>query len=549
MVLAICGCAVTAFVPAVANLSAFFLLHEDRWLLIAQAFVGFLAYRELTDRANPLQLRRGVVAASVLLVIAICYLGHFLILSGYDMSRDEQMAVFDSRVFAMGRRVASLPMLWRDHASALNTMFMAPVVHPIGWISAYLPVNALLRSLIGLVADPALTGPLLTGIGALALVNCVRLLWPDDKEATIVALALYLTSGQILLAGMSAYAMPAHLAFNLVWLWLFLLKRYTADCGALLIGFTATGLHQPIFHPLFVAPFFFLLLREKSWARLGLYCMGYAVICAFWLAWPSWTYPLIAGHQAESAAAAGGYWFKLKQLLLDGDNGRWFNMSANLLRFLAWQNLLLLPLAITGGLLWRNHLIRAMLASILLPVVVMLLIMPYQGHGFGYRYLHGVIGSVILLAVYGWRSIVAEHSALRLFFLRTTMMTTIFIVPAQFWMAHGLHSAFASVNQRIANSGMDYIIIGEADAPFTADLVLNRPDLSNRPLRLLSEGLDRPLMSEICRTHPIIGLPAGRLFNPIAATFHTRPVTVADERIARLSPSLVAAGCTVTIID
>jgi hypothetical protein len=32
----------------------------------------------------------------------------------------------------------------------------------------------------------------------------------------------------------------------------------------------------------------------------------------------------------------------------------------------------------------------------------MAVILPSQGEGFGYRYLHGAIGTAILLAVYGW---------------------------------------------------------------------------------------------------------------------------------------------------
>jgi hypothetical protein len=32
----------------------------------------------------------------------------------------------------------------------------------------------------------------------------------------------------------------------------------------------------------------------------------------------------------------------------------------------------------------------------------MFILLPYQGHGWGYRYLHGLIGSLSLLAGYGW---------------------------------------------------------------------------------------------------------------------------------------------------
>src|SRR3546814_6175702 len=45
-------------------------------------------------------------------------------------------------------------------------------------------------------------------------------------------------------------------------------------------------------------------------------------------------------------------------------------------------------------------------ASILLPLTITcimgLLLLVYQGHGWGYRYLHGLIGAFCLLGGFGW---------------------------------------------------------------------------------------------------------------------------------------------------
>ena len=77
-----------------------------------------------------------------------------------------------------------------------------------------------------------------------------------------MALLLLVLSGQVLFAGMTAFAMPAHLFVNLLWLWLFLADRRRTDLVALAVGFVGTGLHQPLFHPLFVLPFLVLLLSK-----------------------------------------------------------------------------------------------------------------------------------------------------------------------------------------------------------------------------------------------------------------------------------------------
>src|SRR3546814_15516492 len=82
---------------------------------------------------------------------------------------EERMTNFDAAIRAKGQLVAPLPAQWWDHADALNTMYMFITDHREAWASAYLPVNAALRALVGWVAVPTLTGPLLTLLGALAL--------------------------------------------------------------------------------------------------------------------------------------------------------------------------------------------------------------------------------------------------------------------------------------------------------------------------------------------------------------------------------------------
>jgi hypothetical protein len=548
LVLAMCALGIATIGSPTASLATFLLTHQDRWLLLAQGLISILLGQGLVARRQPLVLPRGGIVSAALIVVLFCYFGHLWALCGYDLSRDEQMAVFDSRIFSAGLRVQPLPPFWQQHVSALNTLFMLPVERPVAWVSGYLPVNALLRSLVGAVADPALTGPLLTAVGLVALHRCARLLWPEDREAALIACLLYLTSGQILLAGMTAFAMPAHLTFDLVWLWLFLLRRWWADGAALLIGFAATGLHQPLFHPLFAAPFLYLLLRDRTWIRIAFYGVGYAAICIFWAAWPGWTHALIAGP--NSVAAAGiSFWSRFQQLLADANEGRWVAMTANLLRFAAWQNLLLVPLMGLGVLLVRRDgMVAALLASILIPVAVMALIMPYQGFGFGYRYLHGVLGSAILLAVYGWRRFGAERGTMRSLLVRGSVATMIFLLPMQLWMAHRACAAFATLEARIAKSGTDYFAVGGSDASFAGTFIINRPDLTNRPLRLFAEALRQPFIAELCATRPRVGLPTSSFFAPVGAYFGSRPDPVADRRILRLGPVLRAAGCKVVVL-
>ena len=531
------------------NLTAFFLRNQDVWLLLCAAVIALVASLGIAPREHGWVASRWRPAALALGLLCLCYVGHYWLLSGYALSRDEQMALFDADIFSGGRLAAPLPLIWVPHAGALNTLFMLPVEHPSAWVSSYLPMNAALHAVVGLFADPALTGPLLVGIGALALHGCTRTLWPDRPEASPVALLLYALSGQVLMTGMTSYAMSAHLALNLVWLWLFLQRRGLADMAALAIGFVAVGLHQPIFHPLFAAPILGLLLSERAWRRAALFAIGYAAICVFWLLWPGWMLQLVAGPQSVTATHGVDYLSRLLDTVRQGDAARLANMIANLLRFVAWQPILLLPLvAMARPAIRRGGIPAALAWGVALPVAVMLVILPYQGHGFGYRYLHGVIGNLILLAVYGWFELGARLPVWRTALLRATIGSALILLPLQAWMAHRFYATYADISEAIARSGADYAVIGGDDAAFTLDLVINRADLSNRPIRLIAEKVDARLMRDICRPGTTVALVDDALLAGIPALFGRAGEHKAAARNQRLARALTRAGCLVNLL-
>ena len=422
---------------------------------------------------------------------------------------------------------------------------MLPVLKPTAWVSAYLPMNAALRAVVGSIADPALTGPILVALGLLALWKCARLLWPEDREPAIVAALLYCGSGQILVTGMTSYAMTAHMTLNLFWLWLFLLNRRGADLGALVLAFVATGLHQPLFHPMFAAPFLFGLLRDRAWPRAVLFAAGYAAICAFWLAWPLFVHGLVTGPASVTAKMGTDYLTRLIKDWPDGGAMRWILMTANLLRFFAWQAVLLLPLIYAAlALARRERPTVALAVSAGLPVLVMAIILPYQGFGFGYRYLQPALGSALLLAAQGWRSLVGDRAWLRPLTIRAAAIPMLTVLPLQLWFAHDLYAVSARVDARIQAAKADFVIIGSRDAVFVSS-VINRPDLSNRPLRIYADFLDDDLITALCHDGATAALPLNSLYRPIDHFFGVPPTNAAQARFSALAPRLEAAGCKV----
>ena len=189
----------------------------------------------------------------------------------------------------------------------------------------------------------------MAAFGGFCIWRIARLLWPASAATQLVCVLLYAGSAQVLVTAMTAYSMSMHLALNMLWLWLFLLDRRRTHAAAMIVGWFATGIHQPVFHPLFVLPFLFLLLQQKRWKLLAAYCFAYALIGAFWLAWPMW----ISSHGTAAAVSINGtsgvdFATRLRTVLAGSSyNGLWI-MTANLFRFICWQHVLLVPLAIVG---------------------------------------------------------------------------------------------------------------------------------------------------------------------------------------------------------
>lgn len=534
--------------------------HSDNftyWLMVTQNFQLLIVFIVISAlvlipiRVGPtfLTLSRKQVMGLALAIGIIGYAGHYWLLSGYDLSRDEQMASFDTFIYSAGHLAWPLPATWQATPGPLNMLFMLPADHPEAWVSGYLPGNAMLRALFSRLGDAALTGAVLNTLSVLLVWGCSRRLWPTetprDREAQVVAVLLLVLSGQMLMAGMTAFAMTAHLWCNLLWLWLFLRDRRSSDLAALAVGFVGTGLHQPLFHPLFVAPFMVMLLFDKRWGRLALFAGGYAAISLFWLAWPLLTHALINAPHAVTSTEGTDYWTRLTEVLAQNHHNVAI-MAANLLHFVTWQHLLLIPLLLAGSAAARrDRMAAALAAGFVLPIIVMTAILPFQGHGFGYRYLHGVLGNAALLGGYGWRRLVPWHARLRPLFIRGSMATLLVLIPIQAWKTHGLYATYARINARIGATKADYIMIGEHDVPLAADLVLNRPDLSNRPIRLYAGEIDDGdvLAQHICHPGVVMALPTDAFYHQVMHWYGWLPMHRADERLSEDTATYKDGGC------
>jgi hypothetical protein len=436
-------------------------------------------------------------------VLAATAAGTWLVFSDFALTRDEIMANFDAAFLSTGRLIGTPPAEWQPYLDALNPKFMLDVPAGAGWISTYLPGNAALRAIGERTIGMEWVNPVLAALSLLVLFAVARRTL-RDRTAAVVAVLLAASSAQFLTMAMTPYSMTAHLAFNLLWLWGFTSNTRKGDAVAIAAGFVATGLHQLIFHPLFVAPFILHLWFRKERGRALFYVLCYAAIGLFWVSY--WQLVLAGAGVEKSAASAAGASFllaRIAKLFANLSIDAPLTMGFNVLRFIAWQNPVLVPLAIASWPAIRSDegIARPLAAGILLTIAAMLVLIPWQGLGWGYRYLHGLIGSFCLLGAYGWRSL-GEGDGRRSVLAATSAVALLIFLPLQLKLAHDYAEPRARAFAKATSTDADIVFIVPAEDLFD-DLVRNSPDLSNRPKIMDLRKLSKAQIELLCRSHRI----------------------------------------------
>ena len=481
-------------------------------LFIASAAILLTMFWSPRWRLPELPSTRVLLAAGIVLATLLTW-GTYALMGNFPLSRDEHMVVFDMAVFNSGRLAVPIAPEWRPFALALVPNFLLNANHPVGFVSAYTPVNAMLRAAFSKIADPAWYNPLLVIAGGAALLDIARRTFGKSDRACLVVLLVYSLSAQVLANAMTTYSMTGHLAFNLIWLAAFLRGGKIGNSVALVTGFLAVGLHQVAFHPVFVAPFLLWKLREGQWRIVLLYSAAYVSFIAWWALYPMLVSPLVSagvGHASHDNFLTEGVIARL----MKHDPRSISLMVLNLLRFVSWQNLALLPLLVAGVPVATRErgLARALLVGIVFWILFLGVVMAEQGRAYGYRYLNGYEGSFALLAGFGYREleqrigrqadgIVAALSGLTV----VAAIPMLFTATSQSLRPHlamqrlisGQHAPAVLIDNTVAAT-TDGRFADNAD-----DHVRNLPNLSNRPLRFGADNLDAGQLIALCRRMPV----------------------------------------------
>jgi hypothetical protein len=468
------------------------------WIALRPALPR-LAQREFATALPLIASRRVIVwAAGAVLVIGVA--GSFLVLQSYPLSMDEFWARADGVIFATGHPMARIPSEWQPFAPALQPIFLRLLPHAGFWASNYLPMNALIQ-----LAGGPFASPLLAAVSTLLVASLAGSLMPERRGAPFVCVLLFACSSQLLITAMSPYAMSAHLAFNLAWLWLFLRRNPAAQAGAIIVGFLATGLHQFAFFPLFALPFVGerFLSGSRKWAVIHA-----VAIVAGVLVWSD--YGAIAARMVGASPNGGVGTGLMLAKAIDRLSGFGFTnfglMAFNLLRFQLWQNPLAVPLVLGTAwpLLRTSGPMRALLGGIVLTSAFVFVVIPYQGHGWGYRYLHGELGSLCLLATYGWYEIAdREKREWRALFGAMLAFSVVVLLPLRAFQVWHQVAPYAAANRALEHVDADIVVVDAPNHAFAQDLVRNSPLLDNRPKRMLGLALDDEQLTRLCKRYRV----------------------------------------------
>ena len=418
-----------------------------------------------------------VVVATVVGLVALA--GSRYVMLNHPLSMDEFNAVFQSRLFASGRATAQVAVEWEGVAPALTPRFVAFRPEETEWLSSYLPVYAAWRALLLRIGSAALTNALLAAATTVLVARVALRLWPGDRVAMWLAVTLLVSSSQFLAMSMSWYSMPAHLLLNLAWLWLYLADTTAARVALPVVGVAALGLHNPFPHALFVLPFLVRIARRYPRRWVAYSATVYLVGCAMWALWLVWARPVggTAGPPAAFGLPSAGH--LVTQLLSIGLVASWQTplfATGLVLAFLGWKRI---------GAVERD-----LVAGVVLTTGFYFLFASSQGHGWGYRYVYGVLGSMVLLAAWGLRRLadtIGDRCLWRVV-LVSGVLTVLVQGPLRAWQIRSFVKPFARASEYLANRPARAVVVRTASLWYGQDLVRNTPDLAS-PVILSSSSL------------------------------------------------------------
>ncbi|MHB1045291.1 MAG: hypothetical protein ACYC4P_04705 [Thermoanaerobaculia bacterium] len=446
--------------------------------------------------------RKRTLGALCLLGFLLAFVGSRVLHLDIDLSMDEHLARFQARVFARGQVTAEIPAHLQPFASAMTPIFVTLTPDGARWYASDAPVFSLLRAAFLRVGMEAALNPALAALSIALIWSIARRIWPSDPAAPVIAAVLLLASAQFLVTSMSGYSMSGNLAANMGWLLLWLHPSRLAALTLPVVGGISLGIHTPFPHALFAAPFLAASVRQWPRWRLVYSSTVYLLFAYGWLAW---------FHNVHPLTQSGGS-------LLDvfGFPGpqQGLTLAMSMALIATWH----VPFTTFGASLALVRFsrleppVRLSLYGLSLTIVFFFLFYPSnQGHGWGYRYVYGSLGALVLAATSSavhLRREVGPGVVARA--LAVAMVLTLAIaLPLRLLQVRAFCAPFAAGAELVRAIRAPAVLVDEAGGWYAQDLVRNDPFLEKGPIVLGLRKLSPSRVKELTRRFgdriPLIG--------------------------------------------
>ncbi len=408
-------------------------------LLVLALFVGTVLHDTAWCRSllGVMTKPRSLALIALVAFVALA-LGSYMVFGTRPASPDEQIQLFQARLFAQFRVFASYPPSLFDRIIPLAYQNTGILVSPDGRaMSVYWPGWALLMTPFVWLGAPWLLGPAMASLGLYLIGRLTSLL--VGASAAAIAVLLTVTSGAFVVTGMGLYPSGGYLTLNLLYAWLLLRGGRRGVVLAGFVGGLALNLNNPVPHTLFAIPWLVWLAADRTRRRQLLWlAIGYAP----WLA-VSWAWLLATmSLHASAPGSTGNFWQGRLPLLvsipsLDSAFFRFWE----LIRLWIWSAPGLLVLAF---LAWRQQ-TRGSGAWILgvafgLTVALYVFFPASQGLGWGARYYQSAWGALPILAAI--LLVRPDADTLRRIALTAALAGLVLVVPLQLAYARDTAQGF-----------------------------------------------------------------------------------------------------------
>jgi len=269
--------------------------------------------------------------------------------------------------------------------------------------------------------------------------------------------------------------MSAYLCLNVLWLLLYVRRDRWSWLALPWLGVLALGVHHPFPHALFVAPFLMRMLFENRGKWLGYICGVYGLGIVGWWAWLRSVQPYT--HE-------GKFW-SLFSFPLPSET---LTQLMHLAVTFSWQ-MPLVPILLVLSIISVRRLPpvgRDLAYGVVATFLFYCLFPAGQGHGWGYRYIFGVLGNIALLSVYGWQAITSSLQSWKPMLWASLAWAFAIQIPVRSVQASNFVRPFARAQAYVA-SLHGVVVVDPAMAWYAQDLVRNDPFLRDDP-KVLNGG-------------------------------------------------------------